>query len=163
MVLWILVTRWMMDVNICVVIIDHNNPTTICNVIHVLWAIMLLLLRGLIALLLRLQVINVVLVKRLFGHTNLIWSNSSMLSSCCRPLWPSSCRRNIWALMGRSGMRLLSVVMHAIDYMLIILNSLVAFKCWILERGTVLSHDVALHLVGWLILKCNLPSVMACL
>lgn len=51
-VLWILVAWWMMDVNIGVVIIYYNNSTTIGYVIHVLWTIMLLLLRCLITLLL---------------------------------------------------------------------------------------------------------------
>lgn len=51
-VLWILVACWMMDVNIGVVIIYYNNSTTIGYVIHVLWTIMLLLLRCLITLLL---------------------------------------------------------------------------------------------------------------
>ena len=58
----VLVAVWMVNINVCVIIVNNYNAATIGNVVHVLRCVwLLLLLLG--CLLLRLHVVEVVLIQ----------------------------------------------------------------------------------------------------
>lgn len=81
---------WMVDVDVCVVIVYDND--TSAKILHisrgVTWVSLLLMLSLsllLQLLLVSLLVFDIVLIKRLFGHAYLVRADSTVLSTLCSP------------------------------------------------------------------------------
>ena len=68
----VLVAVWMVNIDVCVIIVNNNDPTAVSNVVHVLRSVGLLLLLLLGSLLLGLHVVEVVLVQGLLRHAHLV-------------------------------------------------------------------------------------------
>lgn len=64
-------TLRMVYVNISVIIVDHDDASTIGNLVHVLRIVRVLLL----------LLVQVMLVQRLFGHAHLVRTYPSVVSS----------------------------------------------------------------------------------
>ena len=89
----VLVAGRVMDVDVSIIVINHDNPTAIGYVVHILGPVILLLLRCLITLLLGLNIIKIVLIQTLLGHTDLVRPNPPMLAPSSWPLGPTSSHR----------------------------------------------------------------------
>ena len=59
----VLIDVWVVDVDVGVVVVNHDDAATVGDVVHVLGVLWLLLLLGLVRLLLGLHVVEVVLVQ----------------------------------------------------------------------------------------------------
>ena len=59
----VLVAVWMVNIDVCVIIVNNNDPTAVSNMVHVLRSVGLLLLLLLGSLLLGLHVVEVVLIQ----------------------------------------------------------------------------------------------------
>lgn len=68
----VLVAVRMVNIDVCVIIVNNNDPTAVGNVVHVLRGVGLLLLLLLGSLLLGLHVVEVVLVQGLLRHAHLV-------------------------------------------------------------------------------------------
>jgi hypothetical protein len=68
----VLVAVWMVNIDVCVIIVNNNDPTAISNMVHVLRSVGLLLLLLLGSLLLGLHVVEVVLIQGLLRHAYLV-------------------------------------------------------------------------------------------
>ena len=79
----VLVAVWMVNIDVCVIIVNHNDPTTVSNMVHVLRSVGLLLLLLLGSLLLGLHVVEVVLIQRLLRHAYLVRADATVVAASC--------------------------------------------------------------------------------